>query len=136
MHTSTNVPKVSDPPGGVWSKRRYATAMNSCGSCIFTALWAIGVQPGDKVRGAASHNDVELFMEYPFLHVCLTLLHELHELRCSDLACVLWLKRQKRLRRVNHPTRERRSRSTRSCVRSAMCTSTHPRDGRKWQAVD
>ena len=23
--------------------------MNSCGSCIFTALWAIGVQTGDKV---------------------------------------------------------------------------------------
>jgi len=32
---------------------KYATAMNSCGSCIFTALWAIGVQPGDKVLSNA-----------------------------------------------------------------------------------
>lgn len=32
---------------------RYAVAMNSCGSCIFTALWAIGVQPGDKVLSNA-----------------------------------------------------------------------------------
>lgn len=32
---------------------KYAVAMNSCGSCIFTALWAIGVQPGDKVLSNA-----------------------------------------------------------------------------------
>lgn len=32
---------------------KYAVAMNSCGSCIFTALWAMGVQPGDKVLSNA-----------------------------------------------------------------------------------
>jgi dTDP-4-amino-4,6-dideoxygalactose transaminase len=32
---------------------KYATAMNSCGSCIFLALKAIGVQPGDKVLSNA-----------------------------------------------------------------------------------
>eukprot|EP00959_Pyramimonas_sp_CCMP1952_P317880 6652357-Pyramimonas_sp.AAC.1 len=32
---------------------KYAVAMNSCGSCIFLALKAIGVQPGDKVLSNA-----------------------------------------------------------------------------------
>mmetsp|Transcript_9040 Transcript_9040/g.15534 ORF Transcript_9040/g.15534 Transcript_9040/m.15534 type:complete len:456 (+) Transcript_9040:115-1482(+) len=32
---------------------RYAVGMNSCGSCIFLALKAIGVQPGDKVLSNA-----------------------------------------------------------------------------------
>lgn len=32
---------------------KYSVAMNSCGSCIFLALKAIGVQPGDKVLSNA-----------------------------------------------------------------------------------
>jgi len=41
---------------------KYAVGMNSCGSCIFTALEAIGVQPGDKVP--------HLSRLSPLAHVC------------------------------------------------------------------
>jgi hypothetical protein len=33
-----------------YTQFKYAVGMNSCGSCIFTALEAIGVQRGDKVH--------------------------------------------------------------------------------------